>query len=278
MGRTVSERTIGRTERVMWVRDPGPGLAAVIAVHSPRLGPALAGLTVMPGGDSADAVLHAMRAAEWSTLAARTAGAPVGGGAVVLLGEATTDALEALGDVLDGLRGGVWLVPDLGPDVEDARTAGARCAFLADPPPTAGAHGLVRATVSGWRQMTGGDDLAGAQVRVLGHGLLADAVVAHLADEGARVSRAPRADVGSPHADVVVACSTAGITEVEAVALRCRLAVGSPGDALDSEAVWAALSARGVHALPGSIAGASLLEAAAALVTGAPLVAAPAPR
>ena len=267
MATTITERTIGRVERVLWVRDPRAGLAAVVAVHSPRLGPALAGCTVLPAADSADAMLHAMRAAEWATLTARTAGAPVGGAGVVVLGEADADALDALGDLLGELAADLWLVPDLGMATAAARRLGLRAGILADPHPALGAAGVVAATRAGWRQ-AGGGDLDGARVHVTGAGGLCDEVAGRLAAAGARVARAHEGPVGAP-GDAVVACPGAGLTEADAAALRCRLAVGAPGDALDTEPVWAALAARGVVAVPGSIAGGALLAAAADLVTAA---------
>jgi|GEM_PF-7079833 len=265
MGTTITERMIGRVERVLWVREPAAGLAAVVALHSPRLGPALAGCAVLHGADSADAVLHAMRAAEWATLTARTAGAAAGGGAVVLLGDPHPEAAVALGDLLGDVAPGLWIVPDLGRATETGREIGLRAGRLADPDPARGAAGVVAATVSGWRQATGAASVRDVDVRVLGAGGLAAHVATGLSAGGARVTRRDVCDPSAPPADAVVACPGAGLSEAEAASLRCRLAVGAPGDALDAEPVWAALTARGVVAVPGSIAGGALLAAAAEL-------------
>lgn len=264
---TITERAIGRIERVVWVRVPEAGLVAVVAIHAPRLGIALGGCTVLGGADSADAMVIAMHQAEAATLAARMAGVPAGGGAVVVPGEPGPRALAALGDVIERLAGALWLVPDLGADAGHGRVVARHTRFAADPGPHDGAAGIVSTAHGAWRQATDSTDLAGVSVRVLGEWLLADTVAEMLAGDGAVVARARDGRGPMEPVDMVVSCSPAALTDAQAVALRCRVVVGAPGDALESEAVWAALSARGVLAVPGTVAGGALISAAYALAS-----------
>lgn len=267
---TISERAIGRTERVLWARVPEAGLAAVVAIHSPSLGAALGGCTLAGAVDSAAAVVTAMRQAESATLAARTAGLQAGGGSIVLLGDPSPRALAALGEVIDRLDGALWLVPDLGGAAAAARMAASHTRFAADPPPADGAASIVAMAHGAWRQATGTAELDGLPVAVLADGPLADEVAGMLAAAGARVVRAEDASGITGPLDLVVSCSPAAITHDQAVDLDCRVAIGAIGDALDSDEVWAALSARGILAVPGSVAGGGLLSAAAALTVAAP--------
>lgn len=259
-----TERAIGRIERVVWVRLPEVGLAAVVAIHQPRLGVALGGFTLLPGGDSADAVVTAMRQAESATLTARMCGAEVGGGAVVVLGEPSPDALGALGGVIDRLGGSLWLVPDLGCDALEGRVVGRATRFVADPDPADAAAGVLRAVRSGWLQATDRVSVNGARMRVLPGGALAEAVATLASAEGAVVT----VDSGLPagtRSDIVVSCSPAALSEEDVAMATCRVMVGAAGDPLESEAVWQALSARGVVAVPGGIAAGGLVRAAAAV-------------
>jgi leucine dehydrogenase len=261
---SITERSIGRIERVIWARIPEAGLAAVVAVHAPRLGKALAGCTVAGPVDSAAATVRAMRHAESTTLAARTAGLAAGGGAIIMLGEPGPDAYAALGGLLDRLDGGLWLVPDLG-DAAAAQAVVPHTRYAADPDPAEVAAGLVSVARGAWRQATGEADLLGLRIAVLADGLLPDHVAELLTGDGAVVQRAASALDLHRHTDMVVSCAPSALTDEQAVDLRCRVAIGAPGDALDSDAVWAALAARGVLAIPGAVAGGALLSAAEAL-------------
>lgn len=264
----ITERAIGRIERVIWVRLPEAGLAAVVAVHQPRLGAALGGCTLLPGADSAEAVVVAMRQAESATLTARMCGADVGGGAVVVLGDPSADALAALGGVLDRLDGALWLVPDLGRDALEGRVVGRSTRFVADPDPAEAAAGVLRAVRSGWLQATDRVSIRQARLRVLPGGALAEAVASLAAAEGASVTVGSRLPAGGA-ADIVVSCSPAALTEQDVATVSCRVLVGAAGDPLESEAVWQALAARGVLAVPGGIAAGGLVRAAAAVAARA---------
>ncbi|MCB0882635.1 MAG: hypothetical protein KDC33_10540 [Thermoleophilia bacterium] len=262
-------RTVGRAERVTWT-SLGPGRGGIAcAVHTRQLGPAMAGLATLARGSSDQAVAVAMARAEQTTLAAVTAGAPVGGAAVVLLGTADAATPRDIADVLDGLDGDVVLVPELGEHADLARSAAAHTAFVADPGVDVAADGIAEVAAGAWSEITGGQGLGGVRVAVVGG-----------RDYGVRIARAAAArgavavhtpwSPPLPSADVLIAATADGRTAEDTLRLDCRLLVAAVGGPMDDEAVWRAMVARGVECVPGSVALGPLLRAAAAIAAPEP--------
>ncbi len=261
------EGAIGGAERVLWGRDGDSGAAVAVVVHTTRLGPAVGGCLHLVRGESSQAVAAAMARAELVTLAAVTASAPMGGGAVVILGRADESAVATAGAMIDELDGALWMVPDLGDMPHLGRALAAHTRFNADPDPRETAVGIVAAAADAW---AADDDaatgLAGARVVVLGAGPLADAVAGSAAEDGARVDRVHDGLHTLPACDVLINCGARRFEPETMRAVHCRVLVGAIGGPSDDDAVWRALAARGIQSVPGSVAAGVLLRSAAATI------------
>lgn len=271
-----SVRPVGRAERVTWT-GLGPGRGGVAcAVHTRQLGPALAGLCAMPTGGSDEAVAAAMARAEQTTLAAVTAGAPVGGAAVLLLGRPEHADPRDVAAAVNAFGGDVWLVPDLGEHAELARAAMPYTRFAADPGADVAADGVAAVAADAWTNLTGRTP-SGARVLVLGGDAFGERIARAAAARGARAGHVAWAPP-LPAADVVIAAAAGGRTAEDTLGLDCRLMVAAAGGPLDDEPVWRAMTARGVECVPGSVAVGPLLRAAAAIAAPAPAGRAARPR
>src|SRR5918996_4110057 len=76
--------------------DNASGLRAVIAIHSTALGPAVGGLRMWTYPDEQDAIMDALRLARGMTYKYAAAGADLGGGKAVIIGDPKLDKSEAL--------------------------------------------------------------------------------------------------------------------------------------------------------------------------------------
>lgn len=261
------ERAVGGAERVLWGRDGDSGAAVAVVVQTTRLGPAVGGCIHLMRGDSSEAVGAAIARAALVTLAAITASAPMGGGAVVILGRADEAALATAGAMIDELDGALWMVPDLGDMPHLGRAVAAHTRFNADPDPRTTAAGIVRAAADAWEDDAGTTaGLADAHVVVLGAGPLADAVVAASGADGARVERLHDGLHALPACDVLINCGARRFEPETMRAVRCRVLVGAIGGPSDDDSVWRALAARGIQSVPGSVAAGVLLRSAAATI------------
>ena len=77
----------GGHEQVLFARDAGSGLRAIIAVHSTVLGPALGGTRFHAYDTEAEAIADALRLSAAMTRKNAAAGLDFGGGKGVILGD-----------------------------------------------------------------------------------------------------------------------------------------------------------------------------------------------
>jgi leucine dehydrogenase len=186
------------------------GLRAVLAVHSTVLGPAIAGVRVMPY-DEDTALRDALAISESMTLKAALAGLNYGGGACVLL---TPEGGSEEGHVREALFRslGRW-VRAFGDRVvltEDVRVSGQDIAFAAQETsstmgmntdtPAVTAYGVYRGLKAAARFTLGTESMRNVRVAILGVGALGRALAGHLHREGARLTIA---DLDSSRAEEV---------------------------------------------------------------------------
>jgi leucine dehydrogenase len=110
-------------EEVVFVRDQGCGLRAIIAVHSTVSGAALGGCRILPYADDASALHDVLRLSRGMTYKAAMASIPFGGGKMVVIAEPAKDKtaslLQAIGRAIDRLGGKYFTGEDVGTTAED---------------------------------------------------------------------------------------------------------------------------------------------------------------
>lgn len=277
-------------EQLVLCRDPGAGLASVIAVHDTTLGPSLGGVRMRSYPDPDFAVADAMNLAEAMTYKAALAGLPLGGGKSVIDADPTRpdrDVLLAAHARYIGTLGGRYLPSvDMGTTPRDleymSRWLPGRRGKAADPSPST-ARGVVRAMEAAARS-TGADGLRGLRVAVQGLGNVGRHVVSLLYRAGATTLVADIDDVRIRHArdlygaqpvsvediltadvDVLCPCAAGGVvTERLAETMPAWILVGAANNLLAHDSLAGALAARDIVHVPDFVANAGGLMAAEA--------------
>ena len=189
-------------EQVAFCHDAPSGLQAIIAIHSTVLGPALGGTRFRPYATEDDAVADVCRLARGMTYKHAVSGLDCGGGKAVILGDPGAQRSEAAAAGLRPLRRrpGRPLPDRRGrghhpgrhgphPAGDALRHRRQRVARRLGRPLARDRLGrAVAALRTVGRRVWGSPSLADRHVVVVGVGKVGRALVAHLVDEGARVT------------------------------------------------------------------------------------------
>jgi leucine dehydrogenase len=277
-------------EQVVFCHDRGSGLRAIVAVHSTRLGPALGGTRFYPYATEDEGLEDVLRLARGMTYKAAAAGLDLGGGKAVIFGDPDRDKTEALlrayARHVDALGGRYLTAEDVGTTQADMDIVRRETRFVtgvsrelggSGDPSTATAYGLLWAMKAVALHLWGDTSLVGRHVAVAGVGKVGSALLAHLAEERARISVAdvtPAAveravgefgaeavAVEKIHAvdcDIYAPCALGGVLNASTIPeLRCAAVVGSANNQLADGAASAALLAQaGVLYAPDFVANA----------------------
>jgi leucine dehydrogenase len=187
-------------KRLQLCNDNASGLRAVIAIHSTALGPAVGGLRMWTYPDEQAAIMDALRLARGMTYKYAAAGADLGGGKAVIIGDPKRDKTEALlramGRMIDQLGGEYITGEDVGTTLEDMElihsetdhvvTLPEHCGGAGDISPFT-ALGSVEAMRACADRAFGTDDLAGRRVALQGLGIVGSKALGLLVDAGAEV-------------------------------------------------------------------------------------------
>ena len=110
-------------ESIYFFQEKTSGLKAVIAIHDTTLGPAAGGIRMWNYGSEMEAIQDAMRLAQAMTYKWAAAGANLGGGKCVIIGdpkhEKTEALLRRLGRFIQRLNGQFLAGPDVGTTIQD---------------------------------------------------------------------------------------------------------------------------------------------------------------
>jgi leucine dehydrogenase len=273
-------------EQVLFARDVTAGLRAIVAVHSTALGPAFGGCRMWPYESEAAALTDALRLSRGMTCKAAICELPYGGGKSVILGDArrakTPALLQAMGEVVEHLRGRYVIADDMGTTLDDLRAMRAVTAHTAGATPAAGqplpatAFGVFQAIRAAAAHALGRQDLDGLRVAVQGLGNVGLPLCRHLAEAGAalivtdldhaRVAEAarafgaqtvePAAIYGQP-VDVFAPCALGAVLNDQTILrLGARIVCGGANNQLAEPRHAAALAARGILFVPDYIANA----------------------
>lgn len=170
-------REFDNHEQVVFCRDAGAGLSAVIAVHSTALGPACGGCRMYPYRTTDDALNDALRLSRAMSYKNAMAGLPLGGGKAVVIGDPKVDKrpelLRAFARHVQMLGGRYRTAEDVGISLADVRIMGEVCTytfgFSADPGPYT-ARGVYEGMRAAVHFKLGRGSMAGLKVAVQGIG------------------------------------------------------------------------------------------------------------
>ncbi len=270
-------------EQVVFCHDRRTGLRAIVAVHSTRLGPALGGTRFYPYPTEAAGLEDVLRLARGMTYKAAAAGLDLGGGKAVIFGDPARDKSEALlrayARYVDALGGRYITAEDVGTTQADMDLVRRETRFVtgisremggSGDPSAATAYGVLWAMKAVALRLWGDTSLVGRHVALAGLGKVGSALLAHLAEEQARVTVADvvpaavdRAVAGSGadavqvekiHAvdcDIYSPCALGGSLNADTIPeLRCAAVVGSANNQLADDSAAALLAEAGVLYAP----------------------------
>jgi len=188
-------------ERVLFCRDAGTGLYAIIAIHSTALGPAAGGTRLWDYADD-DAALHdVLRLSQGMSYKNAMAGLKMGGGKAVIMKTPDFDGSDALyeryGEFVDSLNGDYITAEDVGMSVGIMETVARKTRFVTGLPQSAGmaggdpspktAFGILCGIRAAVRSRLGRADLDGLTVAVQGVGKVGYNLCRLLHEAGARL-------------------------------------------------------------------------------------------
>ena len=271
-------------EQVIFCRDPGSGLRAIIGIHSTELGPALGGCRMYPYASERDALVDVLRLSRGMTFKAAVTGLNLGGGKCVVIGDPRSHKSEllwrALGRSIEGLAGRYITAEDSGTttfDMEQIRTetryvvgTERNLGGSGDPSPVT-ALGVFSGMRAAIEERLGTDAFAGLRVAVQGCGSVGYHLVGHLVRAGAqvtvadidaeavrravhdfRVQEVPADAIYDVPCDIFSPCALGGSLNARTIPrLNCRVVAGAANNQLADEVEdGAALGAREILYAP----------------------------
>ena len=273
-------------EQVVFCHDRGSGLRAIVAVHSTRLGPALGGARFYPYATEDAGLEDVLRLARAMTYKAAAAGLDLGGGKAVIFGDPARDKTEALlrayGRYVDAMGGRYLTAEDVGTTQADMDLVRRETRFVTGVSPELGgsgdpsaatAYGILWAMKAVAQRLWGDTSLAGRHIALAGVGKVGRALLAHLAEERARVTVADVSPAAVEHAlsgagaqdvdvvgaekihavecDIYSPCALGGALNDETVPeLRCAAVVGAANNQLADASIVSLLAEAGVLYAP----------------------------
>jgi valine dehydrogenase (NAD+) len=188
-------------EQVVFGADEPSGLRCIIAVHSTALGASLGGTRFYPYDTEHEALVDVLRLSRAMTYKAACAGLDQGGGKAVIIGDPETDKSEALlrayARVIDSLGGRYITACDVGTYPEDMTVVQRETRWVTGMDTEHGgsgdsgittAHGVHIALGAVADHLWGEADLGGRHIAVQGLGKVGRRLVAHLAEDGAKLT------------------------------------------------------------------------------------------
>jgi len=241
-------------ELVQFVRDPGSGLTAIIAIHSSHLGPGAGGTRFWHYGDPAGAMRDALRLSRGMSYKNAMAGLPMGGGKAVILADEsntkTPEMLAAFGDAIEALGGRYVTAEDVGMSEADMVALAQRTSHVSglpvegedaaggDPGPFT-AMGIYLGIKAAVQHKLGKDSVNGVHVAIQGTGSVGGGVARLLAKDGAKLTLA---DVNAQRAHDLAA-------ELGGEAVSADAIMGVACDVFSPNALGAILDDEGIARL-----------------------------
>jgi len=268
---------------VVFLRDAGAGLTAIVAIHSTMLGPALGGTRMYPYATEGHALRDVLELSRGMTYKAAAAGLSLGGGKAVIIGDPLKDKNErlfgAFGRFVDRMNGLFHTGEDVGTDTSDMDVVRKETRFVGgvsperggagDPSPVT-AYGVVQGMKACAAERWGRDSLEGRRVAVQGLGkvgwalteLLRHAnamVIGSDVDQNLRkrahkqlgIRTVPPDEIYDVPVDIFAPCAMGGsISEHTLPRLTCEVIAGSANNQIAGAEVPRAILERGILYAP----------------------------
>ncbi len=188
-------------EQIVFCNDKDTGLKAIIGIHNTVLGPALGGTRMWQYNSEWEALNDVLRLSRGMTFKSAVTGLNLGGGKAVIIGDAKTQKTSELmcrfGEFVHSLSGRYITAEDVGMATEDMDIVREVTPFVtgiseskggAGNPSPITAYGVFMGMKAAAKYKYGSDILEDKNIFVQGIGNVGEALVEHLANEGAKVT------------------------------------------------------------------------------------------
>lgn len=188
-------------EQIVFCNDKDTGLKAIIGIHNTVLGPALGGTRMWSYNNEWEALNDVLRLSRGMTFKSAITGLNLGGGKAVIIGDAKTqktpDLMKKFGEFVHSLNGKYITAEDVGmttADMDLVREVTPYVTGISESKGGAGnpspitAYGVFMGMKAAAKFKFGSDILEDKSVFVQGIGHVGEALVEHLANEGAKVT------------------------------------------------------------------------------------------
>ena len=188
-------------EQIVFCNDKDTGLKAIIGIHNTVLGPALGGTRMWQYNSEWEALNDVLRLSRGMTFKSAITGLNLGGGKAVIIGDAKTQKTSKLmcrfGEFVHSLSGRYITAEDVGMATEDMDIVREVTPFVtgiseskggAGNPSPITAYGVFMGMKAAAKYKYGSDILEDKNIFVQGIGNVGEALVEHLANEGAKVT------------------------------------------------------------------------------------------
>jgi valine dehydrogenase (NAD+) len=214
-------------EQVVFGSDDETGLRCIIAIHSTRLGPGLGGTRFYPYASEDEALTDVLRLSRAMSYKAACAGLDLGGGKAVIIGDPAELRSEALlrayGRIIESLGGRYVTACDVGTTPADMAVIRRETRWATGADTVEGgsgdsgvltARGVHLAMKAAAAAAFGDESLAGRHVVVQGLGKVGSRLVAHLVEEGAKITAADVSEQAVERVATLPGVSIVGVDEV----------------------------------------------------------------
>lgn len=188
-------------EQIVFCNDKDTGLKAIIGIHNTVLGPALGGTRMWSYNNEWEALNDVLRLSRGMTFKSAITGLNLGGGKAVIIGDAKTqktpELMKKFGEFVHSLNGKYITAEDVGmttADMDLVREVTPYVTGISESKGGAGnpspitAYGVFMGMKAAAKFKFGSDILEDKSVFVQGIGHVGEALVEHLANEGAKVT------------------------------------------------------------------------------------------
>jgi len=188
-------------EQIVFCNDKDTGLKAIIGIHNTVLGPALGGTRMWNYANEWEALNDVLRLSRGMTFKSAITGLNLGGGKAVIIGDAKTqktpELMRRFGEFVHSLSGRYITAEDVGMKTEDMDLVREVTPYVtgiseskggAGNPSPITAYGVFMGMKAAAKFQFGSEILEDKNVFVQGIGNVGEALVEHLANEGANVT------------------------------------------------------------------------------------------
>ena len=290
----MTEMSIYRHEKVLFVNNEKAGLKAIIAIHNTNLGPAIGGCRLFPYASYDDALFDVLRLSRGMSYKNAVAGLAHGGAKGVIIADPSqkTDAMfEAFAEAVNNLGGEYITAEDVNTTCDDAMVMLRKTKHICGLPMNSGdpspftARGVWQGIKATAKVVLGTDSLDGLTIAVQGLGKVGYDLCRLLHNSGAKLIVAnrtnkdialraaeefgaivvPTNEIYSQKCDIFSPNAMGAIINPTTIPmLNCKAVAGGSNNQILDDASGLALKARGIYYAPDFVInGGGVINAAA---------------